>query len=113
MPRIEVFTGLIKFHESLPKFIEKQEYKKAILFSFIGFLTVKKEMNGRQHIVKATFNFLLIEVKFPTFLKASQYLNINSFLKMHNNMHLQLIVIVFYTSGKEFMTSTYYYVLRR
>ena len=112
MPRIEVFTGLIKFHESLPKLIEKQEYKKAILSSFFGLLSVKKEMTGRQHIVKATFNFLLIEVKFPTFLKASQYLNINSVLKMHNNMHLQLIVIVFYTSGKEFMTSTYYYVLR-
>ena len=106
MPRIEVFTGLIKFHESLPKFIEKQEYKKAIFLHSSDFISVKKQMTGRQHIVEATFNFLLIEVKFPTFLKA------NSVLKMHNIMHLQLIVIVFYTSGKELMTSTYYYVLR-
>ena len=72
--------------------------KKHFFFSFFGFLLVKKEMTGRQHIVEATSNFLLIEVKFPTFLKASQYLNINSVLKMQNNT---LIVIVFYTSGKE------------
>ena len=48
MPRIEVFTGLIKFHESLPKSIEKQKYKEASLSSFFGFLSVKKEMTRRQ-----------------------------------------------------------------
>ena len=75
----------MKVYQNLLK--NRYVYRKAIFSSFFGFLLLKKEMTGRQHIVEATSNFLLIEVKFPTFLKASQYLNINSVLKMHNNTY--------------------------
>ena len=80
--------------------------------NFFFLLQMLKKKWLDENIVKATFNSLLIKVKFPISLKASHYLNINSVLKMHNNMHLQLIVIVFYNSGKKLMASTYYYVLR-
>jgi hypothetical protein len=85
MPRIEDFTGLIELHKKFTKSIEKPKYKNSTFLYCGFFLSVKNNMTGRQHIVEATFIFLLVEIEFPTFLKASQYLNINSVLKMHKN----------------------------
>jgi hypothetical protein len=107
---LKILPDWSNFTKSLQNLLKNRNIKNST-FLYCGFLSVKNNMTGRQHIVEATFIFLLVEIEFPTFLKASQYLNINSVLKMHKN-YFQSIIIVFYTSCQEFMASTYYYVLR-